>query len=181
MNNRSDIAFLGDLTRPPAARLVTGVYLHSAGETIRVAGPGDEMPGGGAFVTASNIMGWQIHANNAREVVFNATLDTATVSTDNGEPIPDTGLYVRSGGSLRLVARTGTVVPGVGTIANLVASVLVVLEAPAFVPNSGAHKNDRGQVVFGATLCDVGATPCATSDGRGVLLVATPKSQKRHD
>jgi hypothetical protein len=31
--------------------------------------------------------------------------------------------------------------------------------------------------VFGATLCDVGVTPtpCATSDGRGVLLVATPK------
>jgi hypothetical protein len=33
------------------------------------------------------------------------------------------------------------------------------------VPNSGANNNDRGQVVFGATL----------SDGRGVLLLATPK------
>ena len=34
-----------------------------------------------------------------------------------------------------------------------------------FVPNSGANNNDRGQVVFGATL----------TDGRGVLLLATPR------
>jgi hypothetical protein len=165
MNNRGDIVFLGDLTPPPSAGLVTGVYLHSGGETIPVARPDDPMPGGGAFVTASNIMGWQIHVNNAGEIVFNATLDTATLSTDDGDPIPDTGLYVWSHGSLRLVARTGTVIPGVGTIAHLVMNALVVIQSPAFVPNSGAHNNDRGQVVFGATL----------SDGRGVLLVATPK------
>ena len=67
-------------------------------------------------------------------------------------PIPDTGLYVWSHGSLRLVARTGTVIPGVGTIAHLVMNVLVVRTVPVFVPNSGAHNNDRGQVVFGATL-----------------------------
>jgi len=172
MNNRGDIVFLGDLTPPPSARMVTGVYLHSGGETIAVARPGDPMPGGGAFVTASNIMGRQIHVNNAREVVFNATLDT----DDNGDDIPDTGLFVWSYGSLRLVARTGTVIPGVGTIAHLVMNVLVAIPSPAIVPNSGAHNNDRGQVVFGATLRDVDATPCATSDGRGVLLVATPKS-----
>jgi len=165
MNNRGDIVFLGDLTPPPSARLVTGVYLHSGGETIAVARPDDPMPGGGAFVTASNIMGWQIHVNNAGEIVFNTTLDTATLSTDDGDPIPDTGLYVWSHGSLRLVARTGTVIPGVGTIAHLVMNALVVSQSPAFVPNSGAHNNDRGQVVYGATL----------SDGRGVLLMATPK------
>lgn len=171
INNRGDIVFLGDLTSPPSARLMTGVYLHSAGETIRVAGPDDKMPGGGMFVTASNIMGWQIHVNNAGDVVFNATLDTTTLSTDEGDPIPDTGLYVWSHGSLSLVARTGTVIPGVGTIAHLVMNELVVLQSPAFVPNSGAHNNERGQVVFGATL----------DDNRGVLLVATPKSHKRHD
>jgi hypothetical protein len=171
INNRGDIAFLGDLTSAPAARMVTGVYLHSGGETIPVARPGNPMPGGGSFVTASNIVGWQLHLNNAGEVVFNATLDT----DDNADGIPDTGLYVWSHGSLRLVARTGTVIPGVGTTAHLVMNVLVALESPVFVPNSGAHNNDRGQVVFGAMLCDAGATPCATSDSRGVLLVATPK------
>jgi hypothetical protein len=42
--------------------------------------------------------------------------------------------------------------------------VLVLTPGSAFVHNSGATMNDHGQVVFGATL----------SDGRGVLLVATP-------
>jgi len=176
INNRGDIVFFGDLTSPPAARQVTGVFLHSAGETMLVAGPGDEMPGGGKFVTASNILGWQLHMNNAGEIVFNATLDTATLSTDNGDPIPDTGLYVWSHGSLRLVARTGTVIPGLGTIAQLVMTVLRVAPPPVFVPSSGAHNNDRGQVVFGALL---EKEDCETP--RGVLLVATPKSQKRDD
>ena len=176
INNRGDIVFFGDLTSPPAARQVTGVFLYSAGETMLVAGPGDEMPGGGHFVTASNILGWQLHMNNAGEIVFNATLDTATLSTDTGDPIPDTGLYVWSHGSLRLVARTGTVIPGLGTIAQLVMTILRVAPPAVFVPNSGAHNNDRGQVVFGALL---EKDDCATP--RGVLLVATPKSQKRDD
>jgi hypothetical protein len=160
LNNRGDVVFLGDLTPPPFASQVTGVYLHSRGVTIPVARPGDPMPGGGIFVTASNITGWQIHVNNPGDVVFNATLDTV-----NADGVPDTGLYVWSHGSLRLVARTGTVIPGVGTVDRLVMKVVVIPPRPFFVPNSGATNNDRGQVVFGATL----------SDERGVLLLATPK------
>jgi len=177
INDQGNIVFLGDLTPPPAARRVTWVFLHSAGETILVAGPGDEMPGGGHFATASNIAGWQLHMNNAGEIVFNATLDTATLRNDTGDPIPDTGLYVWSHGSLRLVARTGTVIPGVGTIAGLRMNVLRVAPPPVFVPNSGAHSNDRGQVVFGASLIENDEH----GEQRGVLLVATPKSQKRDD
>jgi len=41
-------------------------------------------------------------------VSFYAALDTG-----------EEGLYVSSRGSIRLVARTGTVIPGLGTIANL--------------------------------------------------------------
>jgi hypothetical protein len=115
-------------------------------------------------VTASNIIGWQIHLNNAGAVVFNAALNT----DDNADDIQDTGLYVWSHGSLSLVARTGTEIPGVGTIVHLGTNVPTVQQSSVFVPNSGAHNNDRGQVVFGATL----------SDGRGVLLVATPKSRQ---
>ncbi len=44
MNNRGDVVFLGNLTPPPSAGQVTGVYLHSHGVTIPVARPGDEMP-----------------------------------------------------------------------------------------------------------------------------------------
>ena len=161
-NDHGDVVFLGDLTSPPLARQVTGVYRHSRGVTIPMARPGDLMPGGGHFVTASNLIGWQISVNNPGDVAFNALLDT----DDNGDGVPDTGLFVWSHGVLRVVARSGTVVPGVGEVAHLVMGVLVVIGNTGFVPNSGATMNDRGQVVFGATL----------SDGRGVLLVATPNS-----
>lgn len=165
LNDHGDIVFLGDLTSPPLARQVTGVYRHSKGVTIPIARPGDSMPGGGRFVTASNIIGWQIFVNNPGDVAFNAVLDT----DGNGDSVPDTGLYVWSHGLLRVVARTGTVIPDVGEVANLVMGVLVVSSNAGFVPNSGAMMNDHGQVVFGATL----------SDGRGVLLVATPESSGR--
>jgi hypothetical protein len=172
INNRGEIVFQGDLTSPPAANAKTGVFLHSGGETVALARPGDPMPGGGTFVTASNVIGFQIHVNNAGEVVFNATLNT----DDNHDAVPDMGLYVWSHGSLRLVARTGTVIPGVGTIAHLHMNVFTVPTSPVFVPDSGAHNNDRGQVVFGATL---EKDDCETP--REVLLVVTPKSQRRHD
>ena len=125
-------------------------------------------------MNAGKIEGWQLDVNNAGDVVFNAALDTATLSTDSGNPIQDTGLYMWSHGSLRLVVRTGTVIRGVGTIARL-GTIVPTVGGPSKVdPNSGSNNNDRGQVVFGATLCDVGSSPYATSDGRGVLLVATP-------
>jgi hypothetical protein len=156
INARGDIAFLGDLTSLPEI----GVYLHSGGETIAVARPGDPMPGGGRLVTAGNTGFWQLDVNNAGDVVFNAALDT----DDNTDDKQDTGLYLWSHGSLRLVARTGTLIPGVGTIAHLGTNVPTVRPHPGADPNSGANNNDHGQVVFGATL----------SDERGVLLVATP-------
>jgi hypothetical protein len=139
---------------------VTGVFLSSKGTILPIARPGDQLPGGGRLVTASTIGGNQVHINNPGEVVFNAVLDTDV----NGDDIPDTGLYEWSKGTLRLVARTGTVIPRLGTISNLVLGTIVVPPPPGFVPNSGAVSNDNGQVLFGATL----------SDGRGVLLVATP-------
>jgi hypothetical protein len=84
---------------------------------------------------------------------------------DNGDGVPDTGLFVWSSGVLRLVARTGTQIPDIGEVAHLVMGVVVLLPGAGFVPNSGAMMNDHGQVMFGATL----------SDGRGVLLLATPE------
>jgi hypothetical protein len=130
--------------------------------TIAVARPGEKMPGGGRFVTSATITGWQIDVNNAGEVVLNATLNTHA----EGDEFPETGLYLFSHGKLRLVARTGTEIPGVGTIAQLVMNVPLTPPPPTiFFPNSGANNNNRGQVVFGATL----------TDGRGVLLLATPR------
>ena len=93
-------------------------------------------------------------------MAFNAALNTDV----NGDGVADTGLFVWSNGSIRLVARTGTVIAGVGKVDGMVMGVIVVPPPPILVPNSGAINNDLGQVLFGAKL----------NDGRGVLLLATP-------
>jgi len=82
----------------------------------------------------------------------------------NGDGSLDTGLFVWAQGSVRLVARTGTVIPGLGTVAGLVTGPNLIPPPPVLVPNSGALNNDRGQVLFAATF----------NDGSNVLLIATP-------
>ena len=58
--------------------------------------------------------------------------------------------------------RTGTVLPGVGTVAQLKAPALLM---SAFA-TAGAVVNNRGQVLFQATL----------TNGRTPLVIATPRS-----
>src|SRR4051812_15423920 len=99
LNNSGDVAFIGDTSSPPQVSQRLGVYLYSGGKTIAVAIPGDVMPGGGKFVTASTLTSQQIHVNNQGEVVFNAVLDTDV----DHDGTADTGLFVWSKGSLRLV------------------------------------------------------------------------------
>ncbi len=169
LNSHGDMVFLGDLTTEdpatpkPDFNKVLGVYLHSKGNTLRVAGPGDPMPGGGHFVTASFIVN-HIYLNNPGDVVFSAVLDT-DVDADH---VLDTGLFVWSHGSLRLVVRTGTFIPGVGPIDRLAFGPSPI-PPPAGVNaqpavSGSAIINDRGQILFGGTL----------EGERGVLLVATP-------
>jgi hypothetical protein len=153
LNNSGDVAFVSDISPAPNVNQALAVYLHSGHTTVAVARPNDPMPGGGTFVTS----GFGTYLNNAGDVVFNAVLDTHTGG------IPDTGLYVWSRGSLRLVARTGTVIPGVGTISLTTTGVSIFPPPASLFPLTGPI-NDHGQVLFGATL----------TDGRGVLLVATP-------
>ena len=123
VNNSGDIVFIGDLTPAPSASQTLGVFLYSNGKTIPIARPGDSMPGGGHLFSAGQSDS-TYHLNNQGEVSFSAVLDTVT------QGVPDTGTYVYSreganangqthgsGGVVRLVARTGSVIPGVGTIA----------------------------------------------------------------
>src|SRR6266550_834499 len=149
VNSRDDIVFIGDLTpAPEPIGAALAVFLFSKkGTTIAVARPGDPMPGGGTFVTAG-FFDATYDLNQRGDVSFAATLDTDV----NADDIADNGLYVFSKGSVQLVARTGTVISGVGTIAFL------GLGLP------GGVMNERGQVFFWAIL----------SDGRTVLLLATP-------
>lgn len=155
LNNRGEVAFIGDLTPPPGLVQQTGVFLYSKGTVRPIARPGDALPGGGRMVTATNTpLGYSL--NNRGEVSFAASLDT------DGDGISDAaGLYVAgSVGPMRLVARTGTVIPGLGTIA------FFSFPTDASRVNfAGAVLNDNGQLLFQATL----------TDGRGVLLVASPR------
>jgi hypothetical protein len=117
------------------------------------------MPGGGVLVNASIVVG-NLHVNERGDVVF-----SGVVSTDNDhDGFNDTGLFQWSRGTVSLIARTGTVLPGIGTIDELVAPVLLFPPSPIATTTSGAASNDAGQVLFHATLTDT----------RGVLLVATP-------
>jgi hypothetical protein len=70
-------------------------------------------------------------------------------------------MFVASHGALWSVAQTGTIIPGVGTVSQVITGGFFV---PGTVANTEIVNNDRGQVLFAATL----------TDGRGVLLVATP-------
>jgi hypothetical protein len=158
INNRGQVAFVGAVqgtTGPiPGVADVQVVFLYSGGSLTAVATPGQTMPGGGHFVSTSEI-GNQVDLNNAGDVAFNAILDTTT-HVANG----DQGLYVFSHGSLRLVARSGTVIPGVGEIDALDST-------GAGEPRSGDLINDHGEVAFAAGL--VG--------GGGALLIATPRGK----
>ena len=152
MNNRDDIVFYGDLTpadQSPQPGGPVGVFLYSGSGTIAVARPGDPLPGGGHVVTVIPAA-HSDYVNNSRVVTFDAQLDT----DENDDGVPDSGLYEWSHGTLSLVARTGTVISGVGTITDI-------------NPLGSGILNDRGQVLFQATL----------TDSKIVLLVATPTDQ----
>ena len=158
MNTAGDLVFVGDLTPAPKNSVTFGVFRHSKGKTTPVVLPGDPLPGGGNFQTTASIP-YQYYLNNPGDITFVAKLNTG--NTDNEE---DTGLYVVSRGNTRVVARTGTDIPRVGTVAHV--------NSPGFVGSgtlqAGGAINDRGQILFEVTL----------TDGTGALLVATPRNSE---
>lgn len=154
LNARGEMVLMGDLTEPPGYNETLGIYFYDGTALVRVAGPGDRMPGGGSLLTTSALEG-NFFVNNSGEVVFNATLDTG-----------EQGVYVWTRGSITVMARTGTIIPGVGVVDRTIFGSPVPPGFPVFdTPSAGAVNNDRSQILFGVSLLD----------GRGVLLIATPK------
>jgi hypothetical protein len=153
INSSGDIVFVGDLTPPPASGNVSGVFLFSDGQTSAVACPGDSMPGGGNMVSAGNQDG-TYSLNDKGQVTFAAVLNTTNQSGVN-----DTGIYSSRDGATSLVARTGTVIPGVGTIASI-----GLFPGPP-TTQTGGILNSGGQVLLSAAL----------TNGGVVLLLATPE------
>jgi hypothetical protein len=155
-NNSGDIAFIGTTnTLDPLAN--TGVYLWrgQSGVMEAVAIQGDALPGGGSMTRATP-SGCCVDVNKAVEVAFAAQLDT-DVDEDG---IKDTGVFVKLGGSLRKVVRTGDVLPGIGTVQH----VNLTFAVPADFPAPFVNLNDSGQVL----------TQVILDDGTNHVVVATP-------
>jgi hypothetical protein len=148
INNKGQVAFIGAVRQKSnladPSKDPFGVFFDDRGKTVAVARPGTAMPGGGKFVSASFFVS-NMGINNNGDVVFNCTLNTG-----------QQGIYSWHAGKLTLIAKTGTVIPGIGTVDKL--------DFAAGQPSGGALTNDRGQILFGATF----------KEGGGALLVANP-------
>jgi hypothetical protein len=161
LNNRGEILFSANLSAS-GNHSDLGLFLFSRGMIIPVVRPGEEMPGGGRLLTTSlSIASGPVYSLSDDGVVaFNATLDT----DEDEDGVFDTGVYVWERGRIRLIARSGTVMPGVGEI-------LAVQDPYAYgsrTSYAGALLNTRGEVLFQAIL----------TDWRVVLLVAEPPKRE---
>jgi hypothetical protein len=172
VNNRDELAFTGDLTDDPDPKVAgraLGVFLSSASRVIPVGCPGDSMPGGGNFVTGSFQKGGH-DLNELGEVTFNATLDTTHLRKHDGKNVPEQGLYLWSKGNLRLAARTGTMIGGLGRLLAFLQPGLYLNSFPdSYIwPVPGTAINERGQILTTAAVED------PKDDVLGALLIATP-------
>jgi hypothetical protein len=150
LNSSGDVAYIGWL-----GPLDTnwGLYANRAGTNGAVARQGYPAPGGGNF-KAFGCSGGSFGINDLGQIAFGAVLDQDA----NGDGVDDSGMYVAGpSGSINVVARTGTVMPGVGTVVH-VGYVFSCVAAP------GGEINNRGQVLLQVTL----------TNGKNVLVTATP-------
>jgi hypothetical protein len=156
-------ALRGDLPPAPDVYNALGVFVDSRGAITAVARPVDAMPGGGHLVSASSVNS-NSHINDVGDVVFAATLD----SDADADGTRDTGIFHWSRGKLDVIARSGTVIPGVGTIYQFTATSITFPPPPSVNPIAGLTSNNAGQAIFQATLTDASV----------VLLLATPNGNQ---
>jgi hypothetical protein len=144
VNARRDVAFLARTSLHPSQ---FSAFVQVGAELHRVAVVGDPAPGGGHFVrlgpgsTGTN----PLHINDTGVVSFLALLDT-DVDADGRA---DTGAFQWRDGVVTAIARTGTIVDGVGTVRD--------------VRRNDIVGNERGDAAFWVRL----------ADGRELVLVAT--------
>jgi hypothetical protein len=157
VNASGDVVFLGYLgSNLQNAR--AAVLIWHDGTTRAVACPGQAMPGGGNLVAGPCCVA-QYGINQRGWVAYPASLDEDT----DGNGQIDSGMYVERRGQTSLVARIGTVLPGIGTVLDI--GEPGSRPGPAIPPgNSGGLINRSGQVVLVVTL----------SDGREAIVRATP-------
>jgi hypothetical protein len=106
------------------------------------------MPGGGRFSTAGFQPG-NADINDRGDAAFSATLDT----DDNGDGLPDQGLYQWTAGKLSVVVRTGVVLPSGQVIALQPLAAL-----GSYYPLSGAAINHSRHLLWQVTVVDAGGS-----------------------
>jgi len=154
LNNVGDVSFIG-VQGGSTGVFLTGVFLYKhTGSIVIVAKPGDSLPGG---IMANSTFNQGAHGINAAgDVAFVAQLD-ADADSDG---VQDTGVYLYHAGKISTVVRTGTVIPGLGTVAHT--------NNPFFVgspyPWPTVHLNSRGEVL----------TQVILTNGNTYVVVATP-------
>jgi len=156
LNGRGDVLFTGTMDMS-GSYWVNGLFLNKDGRNSAVVRAGDQMPGGGHVWNGPNGM-YNYESNDFGQIAFAVNLDEDT----NGDGLHDSGEYVVGPlGRTTVVARTGTVLPGIGTVAQI--------QDPLFgtndTDNGFARINNRGQVLFEVIL----------DTGDAVMVVATPQ------
>src|SRR5262249_27238642 len=92
------------------------------------------------------------HINNVGQISFLAAEDSGAEA-----------IWVKTGNNLRLVAKTGQTIQGVGTIANF--------DIEGATMFDGGRNNDLGQVFFAANM----------TDGSCAIFIATPSRSDSED
>lgn len=134
ISDLTEVLFLGEDAQGQ------GLYLGTPGDVRAVVQTGDDLPGGGHVWIPGTFDVSDDGGDGGADVAFIADLDP-----------PGRGIYLERDGELELVARTGTTVRGVGTIATI--------DEPLDMALAG-----DGSVYFAADL----------QDGRTVLLRTKP-------
>jgi hypothetical protein len=158
LNNHGDIVYIGNLATTPGEESL-GVFLRNRqGVSRAVARPGDHLPGG-IMVQATFSQG-NHGINNHGDIAFAAQLKKDV----NDDGLQDTGVYVDHDGEISTVVRTGTVIPGLGTVAHT-----NYINFPYFYdgkyPIPGVFINDRGDVL----------TQVILENGDNYIVVARPR------
>ena len=161
INNRGDMTYIGNLVTLTADEKLRVILTDRRGVSRTIAQTGASLPGGVMVNTAYH---GSLAINNSGVVAFVAKLDADV----NGDNIPDTGVYVDHGGIITTVVRTGTVIPGLGTVTHT--NELDIVDVP-IPPFPGVDINDRGEVL----------TQVVLENGENYIVVASPRGNNlRH-
>lgn len=166
LNNAGDLVFEARIDAGSPALLESLWFRSSGGAFAPIVAQGQPAPGTDAVFEsfgALTVLGVSTVLTDDGAVTFHAKLTGPTVTTAN-----DTGIWIASGGQIRLIARTGERAPGCPPGVTY-----SELSAP-FPVGGGIAVDGRGNIVFSANLSG-GVRALFVSDrlGRTDLLLRT--------